>query len=117
MHWDHSTGRCVDPVRLRVLGERRHGVTVQQDWKGLGRYGTVGLEFAFSIAFGLVVGQWLDKRFGTAPWLMLLGLAYGMAAAGRALYRALKRANREAEELDRQEAEARKKYDDDQRRE
>lgn len=89
---------------------------MQQHWKGLGTYGTVGLEFALSIIVGLLGGQWLDKQFGTAPWLMIIGLAYGIAAGTRALYRALQRANREAEDLDRKEAEARKKYDDDSQR-
>jgi ATP synthase protein I len=89
---------------------------MQQHWKGLGSYGTVGLEFALSIVVGLLGGQWLDKKLGTAPWLMILGLAYGIAAGTRALYRALQRANREAEEFDRKQAEDRKKYDDDNQR-
>jgi ATP synthase protein I len=97
-----------------VLGERRHSITVQQHWKGLGTYGTVGLEFVLSIVLGLLAGQWLDKKFGTAPWLMMIGLGYGIAAGARALYRALKRANREAEELDRAEDEARKRHDEQQ---
>jgi F0F1-type ATP synthase assembly protein I len=89
---------------------------VQQYWKGLGSYGTVGLELALSIAVGLLGGQWLDKKFGTAPWLMLIGLGYGIAAGGRAVYRALKRAKREAEEFDRKAGEERKRYDDDRQR-
>ncbi|HVJ17866.1 MAG TPA: AtpZ/AtpI family protein [Polyangiaceae bacterium] len=89
---------------------------MQQHWKGLGTHGTVGLEIALSVTVGLLGGQWLDKKFGTSPWLTIIGLAYGIAAAVRALYRALKRANLEAEELERKEAEARKKYDDDDQR-
>jgi ATP synthase protein I len=84
---------------------------VQQYWKGLGGPGTVGIEIALSVAAGLFGGSWLDKKLGTAPWLTLIGLVYGLAAAGRAIYRALKQANREAEELDRKEREARKKFD------
>lgn len=89
---------------------------MQQYWKGLGGPGTVGIEVVLSVAAGLFGGSWLDKKLGTAPWLMLIGLGYGLAAAGRAIYRALKQANREAEELDRKEREARKKFDDEQRR-
>lgn len=88
---------------------------MQHYWKGLGSYGTVGLEFALSVIVGLLAGQWLDKKLGTDGWLTFIGLAYGIAAGGRALYRALQRANREAEELDRKEREARKQYDDDQK--
>jgi len=86
---------------------------LQQDWKALGNYGTLGLEVALSVVVGLFGGQWLDKRFQTGGWLTWIGFAYGLAAAGRAIYRAMRKANREAEELDRQEREAREKYDDD----
>lgn len=83
---------------------------MQQDWKGIGRYGTVGLELVLSVLLGLFAGQFLDKRLHTAPWLTLIGLSYGIAAGVRGLYRAAKRATREAEELDRREREQRKKY-------
>ena len=83
---------------------------VKQDWKGIGQYGTVGLELVLSVLLGLFAGQFLDKRLHTAPWLMLVGLSYGIAAGVRGLYRAAKRATREAEELDRREREKRKQY-------
>jgi len=83
---------------------------VQQYWKGIGSYGTVGLEFALSVLFGLAVGSWLDEKFGTAGWLAVIGFGFGLAAGARAVYRALKRANREAEELEQQDQEAKRKY-------
>jgi ATP synthase protein I len=85
---------------------------VQQHWKGVGSYATVGLEFTLSIALGMFIGRWLDGRFETKPWLTMIGFAYGLAAGGRAIYRALKRANREADELERKEREERKKFDE-----
>ena len=72
---------------------------MKQDWKGVGSYGAVGLEVVLSVAVGLLGGSWLDKRLGTGPWLTLVGVAYGVAAAARALYRAARRATKEAEEL------------------
>jgi F0F1-type ATP synthase assembly protein I len=85
---------------------------VQQYWKDVGKYGTVGLELALSILVGLFGGQWLDKKLGTSPWLTLLGLGFGIAAGVRSVWRALKQANREAEELERRERAARKKFHD-----
>ena len=85
---------------------------MKQDWKGAGSYGTVGLEVVLSVVVGLFVGSWLDRRFGTNPWLTLVGVAYGVAAAARALYRAARRATREAEDLDRREREERRKFHD-----
>lgn len=86
---------------------------MQQYWKGLAGPGTLGLEVVLSIAVGLLGGNWLDEKFGTSPWLTLIGLAYGLAAAGRSLYRANKRAKRELEEMERKEREARREFDDD----
>lgn len=86
---------------------------MQQYWKGVGRYGTVGLELALSVLVGLFGGQWLDKKFGTHGILTLVGLAYGLAAGARAVWRALKSANREAEEQERQDQQTRKKFHDD----
>jgi ATP synthase protein I len=83
---------------------------VKQEWKGVGRYGTVGLELVLSVIVGLFAGQFLDRRFHTAPWLMLVGLGYGIAAGVRGLYRAAQRATREADELERREREERRKY-------
>ena len=85
---------------------------MKQDWKGVGSYGTVGLEVALSVVVGLFGGSWLDKKLGTAPWLTLLGVVYGVAAAARALYRAARRATKEAEDLDRREREERRKFRD-----
>jgi ATP synthase protein I len=86
---------------------------VQQYWKGVGRYGTVGLELALSVLVGLFAGQWLDKKLGAHGILTLLGLGYGLLAGGRAVWRALKQANREAEEQEREAQQARKKFNDD----
>jgi F0F1-type ATP synthase assembly protein I len=89
---------------------------VKQDWKGIGRYGTVGLEVVLSVGVGAFLGRLLDERLGTGGWLTMLGVAYGVAAGVRALYRAAQQATREAEELDRREREERKKFRDDSRK-
>ena len=86
---------------------------MQQHWKGIGSYSTVGLEFAISILFGLGVGHWLDGKFGTSGWLTVIGFGFGLAAGARSLYRALQRANREAEEAERKDQESRRKYHED----
>jgi F0F1-type ATP synthase assembly protein I len=40
---------------------------------------------------GFFVGDWLDHRFGTAPWLGIVGLIVGFAAAGRETWRIYRR--------------------------
>ena len=86
---------------------------MQQDWKALGTYGTLGMEIALSIVVGLFGGQWLDKKLHTGGWLTWIGFAYGLAAAGRAIYRAVQKSNLEAEAAEQREREARKNYGND----
>jgi len=86
---------------------------VQQHWKSAGTYSTVGLEIALSVVVGLFIGQWLDEKFHGGGWLTALWFVFGLIAAGRFLYRALQRANRDAEREERQAREAREEYLDD----
>jgi F0F1-type ATP synthase assembly protein I len=85
---------------------------VQQHWKSIASYSTVGLEFAGSVLFGLFFGRWLDGRFGTGQVLTFVGLGIGMLAGYRTVWRALKLANREAEREEQAEKESRKQFHD-----
>jgi ATP synthase protein I len=49
----------------------------------------VGLQFAGSIALFLFVGMWLDRRLGTDPWLMIVGVFVGGSAGFWSMYRRL----------------------------
>lgn len=65
----------------------RH-VTGAQGGEGKGKwleYTSVGLMFPASILVGFFIGQLLDKWLRTAPWLTLLFILYGIAAAFRNL--------------------------------
>lgn len=53
----------------------------------LGRLSTIGIEIALSIVFGILGGHWLDGKLNTAPFLTVLGMALGVAAGFRSLYR------------------------------
>jgi ATP synthase protein I len=60
--------------------------------KTLGFVSTVGIAMALSIALGAFIGYYLDKWFDTRPWLSLLFLGFGIAAAFRNLYILYKKA-------------------------
>ena len=74
--------------------------------KKSGRYGAASLYLAVptilaaSILVGFFLGQWADAKFGTEPYLMLLGLALGFGAAARQLYIMVRRAQAMDEEED-----------------
>lgn len=50
---------------------------------------------------GYFIGQWADSYFSTEPWLMVTGIALGFAAAGREIWRLVKKAEAYSEEEDR----------------
>jgi F0F1-type ATP synthase assembly protein I len=52
----------------------------------------VGLQFALSIVVFLYVGQWIDRRLGTAPWFLLIGVFVGAGAGFYSMYRKLMKA-------------------------
>jgi F0F1-type ATP synthase assembly protein I len=60
---------------------------VKQMWRIAGLTGAVGIEVAVAIAIGYFAGQWLDRKFGTAPWISTIGFAAGVGAAIKALVR------------------------------
>lgn len=76
---------------------------MRSDLKGLGDYGTVGLELVISILVGFLGGRWLDGKLGTHGWLTLIGLLFGTVAGFRSLYRAAVKMRKETEAEDERE--------------
>ncbi len=49
----------------------------------------IGLQFAASVLLFGYAGQWLDGRFGTGPWLLIIGVFLGAGGAFYSMYRKL----------------------------
>jgi ATP synthase protein I len=45
-----------------------------------------GVTMAVSVFLGLWGGNWLDKRLGTSPWLMVIGILLGVGIAFKNLF-------------------------------
>lgn len=67
----------------------------------LGRFTGFGLTWALSVLAFLLFGYWLDGKFGTLPWLTILGAFIGAAGGFVSLYRGIIAAA-EADEKDRE---------------
>ncbi|HEX6597735.1 MAG TPA: AtpZ/AtpI family protein [Gemmatimonadaceae bacterium] len=55
----------------------------------VGEYAGLGIQFAASIVVFLYLGQWLDRKLGTAPWLLLAGVFIGAGGSFYSMYRRL----------------------------
>ncbi len=56
---------------------------------GAGKYTGLGIQFALSILLFLWLGQWIDKKLGTEPLFLFVGVFSGAGAAFYAMYRTL----------------------------
>ena len=54
-----------------------------------GDLAAVGFQFAGAILLFVYVGQWLDRRLGTAPWLLILGVFLGAGLGFYSMYHKL----------------------------
>jgi ATP synthase protein I len=56
---------------------------------------SIGLALPSSIAIGLFVGYYLDKLFGTDPWLLIIFLLFGVASGIISLIRGVNKYNKD----------------------
>ncbi len=49
----------------------------------------LGLQFGAAIVLFMLAGMWLDRRLGTVPWLMVIGVFVGAAGGFYSIYRRL----------------------------
>ncbi len=51
----------------------------KNDEPGFGHIFGIGLQVAVGVGVGFIVGSWLDKKYGLAPWGTLVGCMLGLA--------------------------------------
>ena len=49
----------------------------------------LGFQFAIATIGGVYLGQWLDRKLGTAPWLLIIGVFLGAGLSFYSMYRKL----------------------------
>lgn len=64
----------------------------QTNW---GRGLASGFETAVGVGVGYVAGSWLDKKFGWAPWGVLVGMMLGLIAGAYLLIKEVNRMDRQ----------------------
>ncbi|MGK0362203.1 MAG: F0F1-type ATP synthase assembly protein I [Bradymonadia bacterium] len=72
-------------------------------WKGA-RTASVGLEMGVAVAIGAGIGYWLDSKYGWSPKGVLIGTLFGVGAATKAVWTAVKTVQNQAARDDAAEA-------------
>lgn len=75
---------------------------------GVGKYAGLGIQFAVAIVLFLKLGEWADRRLGTEPIFLYVGVFIGAGAAFYSMYRGLMADQRKDEQ---EKAERRKSKD------
>lgn len=52
----------------------------------------LGLQFVIAILGGVYGGQWLDRKLGSAPWLLIIGMFLGAGLSFYSMYSKLMKA-------------------------
>ena len=83
--------KIIDFLKKIVLKANRHpwknkghflmDNDIRKTIKTLGYLSTTGMSMALCIAIGALIGFYLDKKFKTDPWLLLIFLLLGIIAA------------------------------------
>ncbi len=71
-------------------------------FKSLGFLSSVGISMVASVLIGMAMGYYLDQWLGTAPWMLLIFLGFGIVSGFRNIFiltrRELKRQHTEDED-------------------
>ncbi|MFZ0243917.1 MAG: AtpZ/AtpI family protein [Desulfobacterales bacterium] len=67
----------------------------RRQFRDLAFFASLGFSVSLSVVIGLAIGVYLDRSvFQTTPWLTLIGLGFGIAAAYRNIGLAIKKSRR-----------------------
>ena len=82
--------------RKRLWGAKQQQFQQARTWVNVS---IVGIQFPVAIAIGFFFGRWLDRMFGTWPWLTGIFALFGIAAGFINLFRITAAAERDEQAL------------------
>ncbi|PLX28221.1 hypothetical protein C0581_03060 [Candidatus Parcubacteria bacterium] len=67
---------------------------------GLSIIGDFGATIAVPVILFVIIGQWLEGKYGYAPWFTVLGFVLAALLSGKLIYKKAKQYGKEYEDLD-----------------
>ena len=74
------------------MRDKQSGQTDTESW---GKFLGYGIQTAVGAVLGWLVGAWLDRKFGWAPWGLTIGIMLGVASGMYLLIKDAIRINRD----------------------
>ncbi len=71
-------------------------------------YSSIGLQLAGTLLLCVYAGFWLDRRYGTTPWLLVAGAAVGMTAGFFNMFKELRMLEKNTEGSEKDDSKRRK---------
>lgn len=81
------------PESLRP--KKRKKKKERSQYRQIGLLGTIPILIGVGPVVGFFIGRWLDGKFGTEPYLMIVFLIIGFVASGREIYGIIKQAEKD----------------------
>lgn len=73
----------------KAPGVGGQGSSPGNEGPGAGAYAGFGMQFVVALLLFLYLGQWVDRRLGTSPVFLLIGIFVGAGGSFYAMYRKL----------------------------
>ncbi len=76
-----------------VLEDPKSGKGPDRDYKKIGLLAGVPTIMLAAVVLGLLAGQWADEKFGTEPYLTVVGVLLGLVSAAMETYKLIQKAS------------------------
>ena len=88
-----------DPTEARIdeRPKKDAAETARKFWRAAS-LASIGIEMGVAVVLGWWIGQLLDRKLGTEPWLMIVFVLFGVGAAFKAIVREARRIQTESKE-------------------
>ena len=93
--------------RDELLASARRSVEGEKEDGSRSALMGLGLQFVIVILVCLYAGMWLDRKLGSGPWMLVLGVVVGASAGFYSMYHVMMNENREAKGVRRRDDDTR----------
>lgn len=85
-----------DEARKQQPPPNPYQTSGREAWQAIGLVSAIGVDLASCTVAGVFLGKWLDSLWGTAPWMLLVGILLGLTGGVMGVVKLLQKFGPEA---------------------